>query len=172
MVRKQLFLLVDSTLDSSPAPDEATGSIWVVERDKLGALVILQFSQSCSGPKPGGSSLSELWSFLQDSSCKAKQGCFLSERRRRTPLCALTLRHHLLLQKHQSMILWFWLAWVMCQAQISPLHTGRLCWNTSMNQPWSLSPLPTPLAVSSKGTQAALDYFIFPLYFIYFIIPL
>lgn len=79
MVRKQLFLLVDSTLDSSPAPDEATGSIWVVERDKLGALVILQFSQSCSGPKPGGSSLSELWSFLQDS--PARQSRAVSSQR-------------------------------------------------------------------------------------------
>lgn len=55
MVGKQLFLLVDSTLDSSPVPDEATGNILVVERkDKLGALVILEFSQSFSGPKPKG----------------------------------------------------------------------------------------------------------------------
>lgn len=46
---------MDSTLDSSPVPDVATGNILVVERkDKLGALVILEFSQSLSGPKPKG----------------------------------------------------------------------------------------------------------------------
>lgn len=55
MVGKKLFLLVDSTLDSSPVPDVATGNILVVERkDKLGGLVILEFSQSFSGPKPKG----------------------------------------------------------------------------------------------------------------------
>lgn len=54
-VMKTTFSLVDSTLVCSPVLDKAMGNTLVVGRkDKLGALVGLEFSQSFYGPKPKG----------------------------------------------------------------------------------------------------------------------